>query len=466
MKGVGPTGLYVATVEDSGIRSPQGIPQGNESKEETKKGIRSLGVLPFADLSAERDQEYFGDGIAEEILNALAKVGALRVAARTSCFAFRGTSIDAREIGRRLHVDALLEGSIRKADNRVRITVQLIDARNGYQLWSERFDREIEDIFAIQDEIARSVIDALGLSLTQREERRFLKASTKNVGAYEFYLRARKLFQQWTRQSIEFARQMFERAIQLDPHFAAAWAGLATANVYLFSWGGRDPDLQKAQDASTRALELDPELADAHVAAGQSFSMQQQYGEAAAEFERAIELDPTLFDAYYYYARSCFKAGDLRRALQLFEKAQAIRPEDYQSAALIGQVLRRLHRTDEAQRADQLAIESINKHLELNTDEARAFNLGAIVLARLGEVERAREWNNRAISLAPDDDAILYNASCVFAVLGEEDQALAGLQRAIEAGLAGGDWVLHDPDWERLRDHPRFQALVQRLRRS
>src|SRR5437870_1431090 len=258
LKGVGPTGLYVATVEDSGIRSPQSIPQVNESKEETKKGIRSLGVLPFADLSAERDQEYFGDGIAEEILNALAKVSALHVAARTSCFAFRGTSIDAREIGRRLGVEALLEGSIRKAGNRVRISVQLIDARNGYHLWSERFDREIEDIFAIQDEIARSVIDALGLSLTQREERRLLKPSTNNVEAYEFYLRARKLFQQWTRQSIELAREMFERAAELDPHFAAAWAGLATAHVYLFSWGGRDPDLQKAHNASTRRARARP----------------------------------------------------------------------------------------------------------------------------------------------------------------------------------------------------------------
>src|SRR6059058_4677823 len=466
LKGVGPTGLYVAKVEDSGIRSPQGIPQGNESKEETKKGIRSLGVLPFADLSAERDQEYFGDGIAEEILNALAKVGALHVAARTSCFAFRGTSIDAREIGRRLSVEALLEGSIRKAGSRVRISVQLIDARNGYQLWSERFDREIEDIFAIQDEIARSVIDALGLSLTQREERRFVKASTKNVEAYEFYLRARKLFQQWTRQSIELAREMFERAIELDPHFAAAWAGLATAYVYLFSWGGRDPDLQKAHDASTRALELDPELADTHVAAGQSFSMEQRYVEAAAEFERAIELDPTLFDAYYYYARSCFKAGDLNKALKLFQKAHSARPEDYQSAALIASVLRQLGRSDEAQRAGRLAMESINRHLELNPEEARAFNLGAIILARIGEVERAKQWNERAMSLAPDDDAILYNASCVFAVLGEEDRALAGLQRAIEAGLTGGDWVSHDPDWEQLRDHPRFQVLVQRLRAS
>src|SRR6266496_4431496 len=232
LKGVGRTGLYVATIDDSAFRPPQSIPRGNESDEETKKGIRLLGVLPFADLSAERDQEYFGDGIAEEILNALAKVSPLYVAARTSSFAFRGTSIDVREIGRRLGVDALLEGSIRKAGNRVRITVQLIDARNGYQLWSHRFDKQIENIFAIQDEIARNVIDALGLSLTQREERRFLKASTQNVEAYEFYLRARKLFQRWTRQNIELARQMFERAIELDSHFAAAWAGLATAYVY------------------------------------------------------------------------------------------------------------------------------------------------------------------------------------------------------------------------------------------
>src|SRR6266567_3548095 len=465
LKGVGPIGLYVVTVEDSGMRSPETIPLRNKSEEEAKKGIRSLGVLPFVDLSADRDQEYFGDGIAEEILNALAKVDALHVAARTSCFAFRGTSIDAREIGRRLGVDALLEGSIRRAGNRVRITVQLIDARNGYHLWSERFDREIEDIFAIQDEIARSVIDALGLSLTHREPR-FLKASTKNVEAYEFYLRARKLFQRWTRQSIELAGQMFERAIELDSHFAAAWAGLATAHVHLFSWGGRDTDLQKAHNASTRALELDPKLADAHVAAGQGFSMEQRYSEAAAEFERAIELDPTLFDGYYYYARSCFKAGDLKKALKLFEKAQCVRREDYQSAALIAAVLRQLGRSDEAQRAEQLAIESINRHLELHAEEARALSLGAIILARLGEVKRSKQWNERAMSLAPDDDAILYNASCVFAVLGEEDQALAGLQRAIEVGLAGGDWVSHDPDWDQLRDHPRFQALVQRLRAS
>src|SRR5881392_1263732 len=292
LKGIGSIGLYVATVKDSEVRFPQSIPQGNESEEERKKTIRSLGVLPFADLSAEHDQEYFGDGVAEEILNALAKIDGLHVPARTSCFAFRGASVDAREIGRQLGVGAFLEGSIRKAGNRVRITVQLIDARKGSHVWSERFDREIDDIFVIQDEIACSVIRSLGLSLTQREERDLTKRSTTSVEAYEFYLRGRKLFQKWTRQNIGLAREMFQRATEIDPDFAGAWAGLATAHVHL-SGSDSEPHLEKAREASARALKLDPHLAEAHVAAGQGFSMEKRYDDAARAFDRAIELDPT-----------------------------------------------------------------------------------------------------------------------------------------------------------------------------
>jgi len=467
LKGIAPTTLYVVTLEENAAKStPPSIAETNQTPEERKKAIRSVAVLPFADLSAEGDQEYFCDGVAEEILNALAKVGGLHVPARTSCFAFRGVSADARVIGERLGVEAFLEGSIRKARNRVRIIVQLVDARHGDHLWSERFDRELEDIFAIQDEIAHSVITGLGLSLTSREERRLLTSSTENVQAYEFYLRGRKLFQKWTRQNIEFARQMFERAIKLDPGFAGAWAGLATAHVHLFSWRGREPDLDNARKASSRALELDPELAEAHVAAGQGLSMEQRYAEAAVEFERAIELDPALFDGYYYYARSCFKAGDLENALRLFRQAQSVRPEDYQSCTLMSLVLRQLGRRDEARGADQIALASVTRHLDLNPDDARAYSLGAGVLGRLGDVERAKQWSEQALSLASDDDAVIYNAACALAVLGESDRALDALELAIDAGLTGGDWVPRDPDWERLRDHPRFQTLAKRLSRS
>jgi adenylate cyclase len=466
LKGIGSIELHVLNVEDDSTKfSPVSNTTESSLPGERKQGLHSLAVLPFTDLSAERDQEYFADGVAEEILNALAKLGELHVAARTSSFAFRGTSVDAREIGRRLGVDALLEGSIRKAGKRVRITVQLIDSRQGYHVWSERFDREIDDIFAVQDEIAQSVIQALGLSLTQREERSLRRRSTTNVEAYEFYLRGRKLFQKWTRQNIALAREMFERATEIDPGFAGAWAGLATAHVHLHGCDN-GPHLEKARQASARALELDPSSAEAHVAAGQGFSMEQRYGEAAMEFERAIELDPTLFDARYYYGRACFKGGELEKSLHLFEQAQSLRPEDYESGYLIGLVLTQLGRANEARDAQKDALERVTKYIDLNPDEARPYVLAAGALARLGQRKRAKECIDRAQSLAPDDDAILYNAGCALAILGEQEGALNALERAIDAGLAGGDWVPQDPDWESLRDRPRFKRLVARLAAS
>jgi adenylate cyclase len=226
-----------------------------------------------------------------------------------------------------------------------------------------------------------------------------------------------------------------------------------------------EPHLAKAREASARALTLDPQSAEAHVAAGQGLSMEQRYADAAAQFERAIELDPNLFDAHYYFARSCFKSGDLEKSLRLFQQAQSVRPDDYQPFYLEALVLTQLGRHDEARNAYQRSLEFTGKYLDLHPDDARSYVLGAGALARLGEPDRAKEWAERAISLARDDDAILYNAGCALAVVGDEERALDALERAIGAGLAGGDWVSQDPDWERLRDHPRFQKLVQRLAR-
>jgi adenylate cyclase len=462
LKGVGLIDLYAVTVEQSPAASGISDP-GGERPHQRKEKIRSIAVLPFADLSAERDQEYFSDGIAEEILNALSKVGGLHVPARTSCFAFRGATVDAREIGRRLGVEALLDGSIRKAGKRVRISVQLIDAANGYQLWSERFDREIEDIFVVQDEIARSVLESLGLVLTEREEARFLKPSTANMEAYEFYLRGRKLYHKWTRQSVEFARQMFERAVKIDPDFAAAWAGLANAFVDLFRWGRNAQDLQAAQRASEQALRLNPNSAEAHVSVGQALAIQRRFSEAATAFERAIKEDPTLFEAYYLYARMLFESGEVEKAVKLFENAQRVRPDDYESRTLRAQALTELGRHGEARRGNEEAVASIEKHLELNPDEPRAYSLGASVLIRLGEKERSKQWTHQAMILAPNDPLVLYNAACNWALLGETDHALDGLERALEAGVAIGDWIQHDPDFASLRSHQRFQAIVKRI---
>jgi adenylate cyclase len=459
LKGVGSIDLYVVTLDENLAAMEQKIQSGEQGKEK----IRSIAVLPFADLSAERDQEHFSDGVAEEILNALSKVPGLHVPARTSCFAFRGATVDAREIGKRLGVEALLDGSIRKAGKRVRISVELVDANNGYQLWSERFDREIEDIFAIQDEIARSVLESLGLALTEREEFRFLKPSTTNIEAYEFYLRGRKLYHKWTRQSVKFAQQMFERAVKVDPDFAAAWAGLANAYVDLFRWSRKPRDLEKAKSASENALKLNPNSAEAHVSAGQALAIQRRFTEAANAFERAIKEDPTVYEAYYLYGRAMVESGDVEKAVELFEKAQQVRPDDYESHTLRGQALTELGREDEARHANQAAVECIEKHLELNPDEARAYSLGASVLIRLGQNERSKQWTQQAMTLAPADPLVLYNAACNWALLGETDHALDGLERAIEAGVAVGDWIKHDPDFASLRGHPRFQAIVKRI---
>src|SRR5882724_2258632 len=456
LKGVGSIDLYVVILDES-------LEERSQPGEQRKERIRSIAVLPFADLSAERDQEHFSDGVAEEILNALSKVAGLHVPARTSCFAFRGANLDAREIGKRLGVEALLDGSIRKAGKRVRINVQLVDTNNGYQLWSERFDREIEDIFAIQDEIARSVLESLGLALTEREEFRFLKPSTTNIEAYEFYLRGRKLYHKWTRQSVKFARQMFERAVKIDPDFTAAWAGLANSYVDLFRWG-RDPqDLEEAKRASENALKLNPNSAEAHVSAGQALAIQRRFPEAANAFERAIKEDPTVYEAYYFYGRALFESGDVEKAVELFEKAQQVRPDDYESHTLRAQALTELGREDEARQANQATVECIEKHLELNPDEARAYSLGASVLIRLGQNERSKQWTQQTMNLAPADPLVLYNAAGNWALLGETDHALAGLECAIEAGVAVGDWINHDPDFASLRNHPRFRAIVKRI---
>jgi adenylate cyclase len=462
LKGVGLIDLYAVTLDESptavGISDATGA-RADKSQEK----IRSIAVLPFADLSADRDQEYFSDGVAEEILNALSKVGGLHVPARTSCFAFRGTALDARQIANQLGVETLLDGSVRKVGKRVRISVQLIDAANGYQLWSERFDREIEDIFAIQDEIARNVLESLGLALTELEGFRFLKPSTANIEAYESYLRGRKLYHKWTRQNVKFARQMFARAVEIDPDFAAAWAGLANAYVDLFRWSREPRDLEDAQRASEHALKLNPNSAEAHVSVGQALAIQRRFSEAAIAFDRAIEEDPTLYEAYYLYGRAMFESAEVEKAVNMFRKAQSVRPDDYESRVLRAQALTELGRQDEARHANEDAVQSIEKHLELNPDEARAYSLGASVLIRLGQTERSKQWTQQAMTLAPNDPLILYNAACNLAMLGESERALDGLERALEAGVAVGDWIKHDPDFESLRSHPRFQAIVKRI---
>ena len=427
--------------------------------------ISAIAVLPFADMSPGRDQGYLCEGFAEELINALTHVEGLRVAARTASFQFRGSGADIREIGRQLRVGTLLEGSVRKADDRLRVTVQLVEVGTGYHRWSQRFDRTLDDVFAIQDEIAESVATSLrGGVLSAREKQALLRPQT-GTAAYEYYLRGRQHLPRLTRPDLETSGEMFERAIEFDAGYGPAFAGLAMVHATLYEWwGAKDEDLMKAERSSQRALELAPGLAESHVARGCALSLSRRYDEAARAFDEAIRVNPNLFDAYYYYARTSFARGDIERSAELFRKAGDVRQEDFQSPMLLEQSLRMLGRQDEATEARREGIRRAERTLALNPVDGRALSLGSSALLLDGQTARAFEWSRRSLELYPDDMGALISAGCLHAKAGHKEEALDLFARLFERGWGKRDWVEHDPDYDILRDDPRFKQLLAKLK--
>ena len=427
--------------------------------------ITSIAVLPFADMSPDRDQDYLCEGLAEELINALTHIDGLRVASRTSSFQFRNTGADIREVGRQLSVGALLEGSVRKVDDRLRVTVQLIEVASGYHRWSQRFDRKLDDVFAIQDEIAESVVTSLrGTMLSQREKQALVRPHT-GTEAYEYYLRGLHCLPRLTRPDLATSARMFERAIELDPSYSPAFAGLAMVHATLYEWfGAQADDLAAAERASRKALELTSDLAEAHVARGCALALSRHYNEAFKEFEDAIRLNPNVFDAYYYFARASFAIGNIERSAELFGKAAQTRHEDFQSPMLQAQALRMLGRQEETRGAEREGIDRAERALKLNPSDVRALSLGAGTLFHSGQPERALEWSRRALELNPHDMGSLVNAACLHAKLKHKEDAINLLERVFARGWGKRDWVEHDPDYDILRDDPRFQRMLEKLK--
>ena len=427
-------------------------------------GGPSIAVLPFADMSPARDQDHLCEGIAEELINGLTHIEGLRVAARSSSFQFRGSAVDIRAVGARLGVSAVLEGSVRKAGDRLRVAVQLIDVADGYHRWSERFDGSFEDVFAIEDEIAERVATALRGVLSPREKEALRRPETATE-TYEYFLRGRRLLHTFRRESIEAAREMFERAIQRDPGYAPAHAGLADVHSWVYEWwGGDDSDLEAADAASRRALELGPDLADAHASRGFVLSNRRQYEEAAREFEEALRLNPNSYDALYYYGRACFAAGQTERSATLFRRAGEARREDFQSLILLAQSLAMMRREDEALEANREGIRAPSGSSS-STPPTRA-------LSRWGPMPSSRTAIGTGLcagrsgpsSSPPTTRRVLINGACLRARAGLKEEALGLLERTFARGFGKRDWIEKDPDYDPLRDEPRFQALLERLR--
>jgi adenylate cyclase len=433
-------------------------------KEPAFKAEPSVAVLAFSDMSPERDQEYFCDGIAEEIISDLALLKGLRVASRTSAFSFKGKSEDVRDIGRKLGVDAVLEGSVRKAGNRLRITAQLISVKDGCHLWSERYDRELKDVFAVQDEISRTIAAVLKVTLTAKESDALGKVPTTDLQAYDFYLRGRQFFYQYKRTGIEFALRLFSQAIELDPAYARAYAGVSDCCAFLFMYAGsREIHRQQAFSASLKAIDLDPDSAEAHASHGVALSLNGEYAEAEKEFEKAIHLDPRLFEAYYFYARVAFAQGKLEKAVDLYEKAGEVNPQDYQGPLLAAQSYADLGRPAEAEAARRRGLRLAEARLKLNPDDARALYMGANGLVALGEYEQGLAWARQALDMDPGEPMVLYNVACIQSLAGRFEDALESLEKAVRNGLTQKEWLEHDSNLDPLRHHPRYQALITLL---
>ena len=425
---------------------------------------RSIAVLPFADMSREKDQEYFCEGIAEELINALVRIEDLSVASRTSAFQFRDAADDIREIGRRLNVDSVLEGSLRKAGETIRISAQLIDVTTGYHLWSERYERKMRDIFEVQDEITQSIVSALEMALTQDQKDAIRRPGTRDVRAYDFYLRGRKYFEDLTGRSLGIAREMFTRAVETDPGYALAHTGISYCCSFLYMYvGSSKEDLSEADRASTRALELEPELAEAHVARGLALSLADRFPEAETHFETAINLSPNLFDPHYYYGRACFSQGHMEKAACLFEEAYRIRPDSYLPMTLLHMVYEKLGRHSEAESVARRTLALIQRHLELNPDDARALYTGAQNALRIGKNAFGLELAQRVLALGRDDPSVLYNVACIFSLAGESDEAIDLLDQAVATGFAHRNWAEQDTDLDPIRHHPRFEEVLQKI---
>ena len=442
---------------DSGRASAR-VPAATEAEPE-----KSIAVLYFENLSSAKEDEYFRDGVTEDLTTELLKIKGLRVFTRSAILAYRDKPVTAPQVGQELNAAYVLEGSLRRAGNRLRLNVQLLETRTGHGVWAERYDRQLEDVFAIQDEIVQSIAKALRVMLTEKEKQAIAKAPTADVKAYDYYLRGRQFFYQFRRRGYDFARQLFTRAIEIDPGYARAYAGIADCYSYLYMyWDASDTNLNAADEASHRALLLDPELAEAHVARGLAISLRKEYDDARIEFETAIRLDPKIFEAYYFYARACFQQGKLEEAARLFELASEVNPDDYQSRAMLGMVYTGLGRKVDAEAAYGRALVAAEKHLELHPDDARALYLGANALCQLGERARSLDWASRALAIDPEDCGILYNVACCYSLQGKTEEAIDCLEKAMAHAHWYKRWMQHDPDLNNLRSHPRFQALLQR----
>jgi adenylate cyclase len=430
----------------------------------SRRGKPGVAVLPFANMSGDPEQEYFSDGITEDVTTDLSKISSLFVAARHATFAFKGKTADMRELARELGVTHVLEGSVRKAGGRVRITAQLIDGDTGGHAWADRWDRDLDDIFALQDEISQAIVAALKLTLLPEEKQAIERRGTDSAEAYDLHLLARSYLltgnvgdlRRW-----EAIERLCRQAISLDQGYAQAWALMALALYNLHHSYGRASDGSYA--ALERALTLNPDLADARSLRAKMLSDEGRHGESAAEISVALRLDPDSYEVVWRAGYVHCAQGRLEDAARHFEKAAALIETELQAIRRLISCYAALGDAGNTRRAAAIALGRAEQAVAQDRGNGFAMSVAVTALAALGETERAREWTARAMLIDPDNLVMRFNLACVFATsLGDPEAALALMGPVLER--VSGAQLLWDansePAFARLRADPRFEAML------
>jgi adenylate cyclase len=450
-----------ATFERNGVATE--LPEAPQRKAQPPSDARpSIAVLPFTNMSGDPEQEYFSDGITEDIITDLSKISGLLVVARNMTFTYKGNPVKIQQVSQDLNVKFVLEGSVRKAGSRVRVTAQLVEGNGEGHLWAERYDRDLTDIFAIQDEIAHAIVDQLRVKLLAEERQAIERIPTESLDAYGFYLRGRQFLHRHSKSYYPLAKRMFVRAVELDPLYAHAYAGIADCDSFLFLHYNADVSLDGILATSARALDLDASLAEAHASRGLALSLRERYAEAMAQFEQAITLDTNLFEAHYFCARAFFAQGKLDQAATHFERAATIKPDDYQALLVLQGVYRSLGREQEMEIAAREGVARAERALALHPENSRPAYLGALGLAVLGEMDRAKDWAERALAIDPEDGLAKYNVACFYSVQGDAERAIDLLLELLpNATHERKRWVKHDSDLDSIRGRPRYAQVLE-----
>jgi non-specific serine/threonine protein kinase len=420
---------------------------------------KSVAVLYFENQSGAKEDEYFRDGITEDIVTEISKIAQLEIFPRSEMLAFRDKPVTAQQVSQQLGAAYVLEGSIRRAGNRVRITAQLVEASTRHSVWAERYDRQLEDVFAIQEEIARSIAQALRITLTPQEEKIIARKPTENPQAYDFYLRGRSYTH---RENIDYALQMFEQAIKIDPNFALAHAGIAHLCGLIFEIREQNQKwIERGLAACDRATALEPDLPEVLVARARIAYAQKKYEEAALLARRAIERKADCEGSWNILGRSYFASGHFEEAAALAERAIEANGNDYNIYPPFAMAMERLGRKKEAEHLRELTTKVLRQQLEIVPEDVRARILLAANLAYTEQdADEAIRHLQTAVALRPGDPNTLYNAACTYGVLAKKAEALETVRKAFAAGYGNHNWAANDADLSCLRDDPEFRKLV------